>query len=127
MFGTGVASFGHINGVHVQNVDSWEQYVTMLDRGELPLGRALPGTAEQRLVREMILQLKTGRLENGYFQQKFGVNIVKRFGEAFGRLADQEQLTFDSDGVRMTPAGLLQVDRLLPEFFEPQHRGTRYT
>src|SRR5262249_5850104 len=24
MFGTGVASFGHVNGVHVQNVDTWE-------------------------------------------------------------------------------------------------------
>src|SRR5262245_8045162 len=27
MFGTGVASFGHVSGVHVQNVDTWEQYV----------------------------------------------------------------------------------------------------
>src|SRR5262249_23218374 len=27
MFGTGVASFGHARGVHVQNVDTWEQYV----------------------------------------------------------------------------------------------------
>src|SRR5262249_40842656 len=24
MFGTGVASFGHVGGVHVQNVDAWE-------------------------------------------------------------------------------------------------------
>ena len=31
MFGTGVASFGHVDGVHVQNVDTWEQYVEMLD------------------------------------------------------------------------------------------------
>ena len=45
MFGTGVASFGHVNGVHIQNVDTWEQYVEKLDRGELPLGRALPVTA----------------------------------------------------------------------------------
>jgi LysR family hca operon transcriptional activator len=29
--------------------------------------------------------------------------------------------------VELTPAGLLQVDRLLPTFFEPQHRSTRYT
>src|SRR5581483_6481308 len=42
MFGTGVASFGHVNGVHLQNVDTWEQYVEMLEKGELPIGRALP-------------------------------------------------------------------------------------
>src|SRR5262249_9223039 len=44
MFGTGVASFGHIGGVHLQNVDTWDRYLEMLDRDELPLGRALPVT-----------------------------------------------------------------------------------
>ena len=34
------------------------------DRGELPLGRALPVEPRQRLIREMILQLKTGRLRS---------------------------------------------------------------
>ncbi len=39
MFGTGVASFGHVNGVHIQNVDTWEAYVEKLQKGELPFGR----------------------------------------------------------------------------------------
>ena len=26
MFGAGVASFGHVNGVHLQNLDTWEAY-----------------------------------------------------------------------------------------------------
>ena len=42
MFGTGVASFGHVSNVHMQNVDSWENYVEMLGRGELPLAGACP-------------------------------------------------------------------------------------
>ena len=83
MFGTGVASFGHVHGVHLQNVDTWEQYVEMLDRGELPLGRALPVEPRQRLIREMILQLKTGRLEAAYFQRKFGTNILEAFRDGF--------------------------------------------
>ena len=29
--------------------------------------------------------------------------------------------------LRLTRAGLLQVDALLPAFFEPEHRGVRYT
>ena len=40
LVGLGVASFGHINGVHVQNADTWEAYGAAIDRGELPLGRA---------------------------------------------------------------------------------------
>ena len=63
MFGTGVASFGHVDGVHVQNVDTWEQYIEKLDAGELPLGRAFPTTERDRLIREMMLLLKTGHLD----------------------------------------------------------------
>src|SRR5687768_17783572 len=33
---TGVASFGHFQGVHYQNVDTWEQYTEMLQRNESP-------------------------------------------------------------------------------------------
>src|SRR3954447_19212877 len=86
MFGTGVASFGHVGGVHVQNVDRWEEYVGLLDKGELPLGRALPVTPHQALVREMILQLKTGRLDVGYFQTKFGVDIRDAFAAGWQKL-----------------------------------------
>lgn len=127
MFGTGVASFGHINGVHVQNVDSWEQYVGFLDKGELPLGRALPISPRQRLIREMILQLKTGRLETGYFQRKFGENILDVFHDGFQTLERSGQLQISSDKVELTRPGLLQADRLLPAFFEPEYRVSRYT
>lgn len=127
MFGTGVASFGHVNGVHVQNVDTWEKYVEMLEGDELPLGRALPVRPGQRLIREMILQLKTGRLERGYFQQKFGTDILTEFAGGFEHLAQEGDLTLENGSVELTRKGLLQVDRLLPVFFEPQHRGGRYT
>jgi oxygen-independent coproporphyrinogen-3 oxidase len=126
MFGTGVASFGHANGVHMQNEDTWEQYLARLDQGELPLHRALPVQPRELLIRELILQMKTGRLEPRYFRTKFGVDILQDFGDVFRRLADEGFLTVGDD-VRLTRAGLLQVDRLLPEFFLPGHRGTRYT
>jgi hypothetical protein len=32
-----------------------------------------------------------------------------------------------ADQVELTPDGLLEVDRHLPLFFEPEHRGARYT
>src|SRR5262249_23607765 len=86
MFGTGVASFGHVNGVHVQNVDTWEAYTAKLDAGELPLGRALPVTDRQRLIREMVLQLKTGHVERDYFRRKFGADITDEFRPGYEKL-----------------------------------------
>ncbi len=127
MFGTGVASFGQANGVHIQNVDAWDQYLALLDRNQLPLNRALPVTPEQRLIREMILQLKTGSLDARYFQDKFGVSILERFADGFAKLAESGDLTLGPDRVEMTRQGLLHVDRLLPTFFQPQHLSSRYT
>jgi len=127
LVGTGVASFGHFQGVHYQNVDTWEQYISKLDAGELPINRAFPVTDHQRLIREMILQLKTGQIDAGYFRNKFGVEITREFSEAFDSLVREGYATLSGDDIRMTRQGLLRVDSLLPRFFEDQFRNVRYT
>jgi oxygen-independent coproporphyrinogen III oxidase len=127
MFGTGVASFGHVNGVHIQNVDTWEQYIEKLDKGELPLGRAFLTSPRERLIREMILQMKTGRLDKSYFQNKYGVDVTGEFATGFQKLADDGWLRVTDAGVELTPKGFLQIDRHLPVFFDPQYRSARYT
>jgi oxygen-independent coproporphyrinogen III oxidase len=73
MLATGIASFGHVSGVHYQNLPEWPRYVeTLLERHTLPIGRALHPTAHQLLIRELILQLKRGFLDAEYFRRKFG-------------------------------------------------------
>ena len=77
LLATGVASFGHVSGVHYQNLPEWDGYVRpLLEQGELPLGRGLRPTPHQLLIREMILQLKRGYLDAAYFRSKFGVDIL---------------------------------------------------
>lgn len=127
MFGTGVASFGHIHGYHVQNLDRWEDYLAALDRGELPLNRALPTGPRDRMIREFILQLKTGRLEVGYFRRKFGMDVTDEFRTPLEELHADGFLTFSDDEIELTRSGLLQIDRQLPKFFDPQFRTSRYT
>ncbi len=126
LLGTGVASFGHVSGVHMQNVDDWEHYVGTLQEGKLPLHRALPVESKELLIREMILQLKTGRLDGGYFQRKFDTDILAEF-PVFEQLQDAGHLRITPQMVTLTRQGLLHVDRLLPEFFLPEHRSSRYT
>jgi oxygen-independent coproporphyrinogen III oxidase len=113
--------------VHVQNVDTWEAYLDKLERGEIPLGRAFPTTALDRLVREVILQLKTGRIEPKYFAGKFGVDVLAALHDPFAKLQAEGWLTLSADAVTLTPAGFLQIDRHLPAFFDPQYVGKRYT
>jgi oxygen-independent coproporphyrinogen-3 oxidase len=127
MFGTGVASFGHVNGVHIQNVDTWEAYVEKINAGELPLGRAFPTTERDRLIRELVLLLKTGHLDVPYFQEKYGVDIREEFRGAFDQLQRGGWLTINGNSIDTTRDGLMQIDRHLPAFFDPQYISNRYT
>ena len=110
LIGTGVASFSHFQGVHYQNVDTWEQYISKLDAGELPINRALPVTDSQRLIREMVLQLKTGSLDAQYFRNKFNVEIADEFRDGFSSLVAEGYATSRGDRVELNRAGLLRVD-----------------
>jgi oxygen-independent coproporphyrinogen III oxidase len=127
MLGAGVASFSHLSGVHFQNVAGWSEYLAALADKRLPLGRGLAITDRERLIREMILQLKLGTLALPYFHAKFGVDVVKEFAPAWAELADEGMLRLGDDIVELTPAGLLQVDRLLPSFYDERYRNARYT
>ena len=128
LIATGIASFGHISGVHYQNKPELPQYTgDLLERGELPLGRAMRPTREQLLIRELILQLKRGYLDVGYFQMKFDVDIIEHWREVWQSHEVAGMLTFDDERVDLTRQGLMQTDSLLPEFFEPEFRGVRYT
>jgi len=127
MVGTGVASFSQVGGVHFQNLDQWDDYLGAIAKRELPLSRALPASAHQRLVRELILQLKLGAISAEYFRGKFGVEVREEFAGAIDALAAEGMAQVTDEGVRLTRAGLLRVDGLLPRFFEPAHRNIRYT
>ena len=128
MVGLGVASFGHVNGVHMQNLDTWETYSEAVNRDEIPLHRAYRPTDEERMIRELVLQLKLGHVEPAYFERKYGVQILQRFEDAFASLDADGWLAEASDRiVSLSRQGLLRVDTLLPRFFLPQHAGIRYT
>jgi oxygen-independent coproporphyrinogen-3 oxidase len=116
-----------MNGVHYQNAGDWEEYLAGVGAGRLPLVRAYRPTADERLIRELILQLKLGSVEPEYFRQKFGADILEAFRPALERLQEREMLQIDDGRIQLTRQGLLQVDLLLPEFFAPEYRHARYT
>ncbi len=122
----GVASFGHIGGTHYQNHHEFDPYLAKIKAGELPVYRALTPTAEERYIREFILQMKLGHVSRAYFTQKFGADPATHFATPLRTLHDWGFLTVDGDIIRLNREGLLQVDRLLPEFFLPEHKNVRY-
>jgi coproporphyrinogen III oxidase-like Fe-S oxidoreductase len=123
----GVSSFGHFQGVHYQNLDELEPYMSTVQAGELPINRALRPTPHQQLIREWVLQMKEGRVAAGSFRRKFGVDPLEEFAEPLANQQRAGYLVVEGDIVVLTRKGLLQVDSLLPEYFEEEHRQVRYT
>ncbi len=126
LIGLGVASFSHIGGVHYQNQHNFEPYIEALEAGRLPIYRAMTPTEEERLIRELVLHFKLGWVDAAQYRRRFGVEITERFAEQLGRLREWGYLTIEGDRLRLNREGLLQVDRLIHEFFLPQHRDARY-
>jgi coproporphyrinogen III oxidase-like Fe-S oxidoreductase len=128
LVGLGVASFGIVNGVHMQNHDQWEPYGAAVRRGEIPLSRAYAPSHEERMIRELILQLKRGWIRPAYFLDKYGVDVLARFEPQFASLRAEGYLAeAGPERLTLSREGLLRADVLLRRFFLPQHAGIRYT
>ncbi|MGZ4973409.1 MAG: coproporphyrinogen-III oxidase family protein [Limisphaerales bacterium] len=130
MIGLGVSSFGYINGFHYQNKVTLEDYVMTLARHELPVKRSHLLSEEERVVREFILQLKTGTVCTGYFDKKFDQDVLELFKKPLEKLEKSGFLVINETDngavVHLTRAGLLCVDRLLPEFYQADFKSVRY-
>jgi oxygen-independent coproporphyrinogen-3 oxidase len=126
MIGLGVSSFSHFGGVNFQNAHNFEEYVRILNEDRLPIYRAVSLTPKQQLIREMVLQLKTGALDTDYFRRKFAVDVWEEFQPVYEELKEKELLERQNGMIRVTRRGLLEVDHFLIDFFEPELRTVRY-
>ena len=122
MLGLGVASFSYLGGIHFQNVNQLTEYKARVREDRIPVHRAWSLSAEERLVREFVLQLKWGVVRREGFQRKFGEDILERFRQPLSELAAQGWLVVSDAGVRLTRSGLSRVDALLPFFYLKEHQ-----
>ena len=123
LLGIGVSAFSHVGGVHFQNEKEIEHYLALIADGVAPIRRGLALSDDERLVREVILQLKLGGLRPSYFQRKFGVELRERFAIPLGALEAGGMLVAGPDALTLTRDALLRVDALLPAFYRPEHRA----
>jgi len=115
----GVASFGHLSGVHYQNEPHWDPYLDAVEAGRLPIHRGLRPTPRELLIRELILGLKKGTIDTRRLAAKYGVDPLIEWGGAWEHLLRDGWLEAIAPQPVLTRAGLLRVDSLLPAFFEP--------
>ena len=125
MLALGVSAFGYLDGVHYQNIAHMKPYVESVSSGALPVLRALPITAREAMIRQFVLKMKLGRVLTAPFRERFGIDVIDRWRDVLVLFRERGLLSFDDSSIDLTRRGLLQVDRLLPAFFLPEHTNTR--
>jgi len=121
----GVASFGHLSGVHYQNEAHWDPYLAAVESGRLPIQRGLKPSPRERLIRELVLGLKKGTADTQRLAATYGIDPLVEWQDAWQHLADAGWLAARGPLPVLTREGLLRVDSLLPVFFEPVDRPAR--
>jgi len=128
----GVASFGHVGGIHLQNQHNIEPYVDQVvgtpeaagqGRG---LFRSYVTDPEERFVREFVLRMKLGSVDCGEYRAKFGIDPSEFFAKQLAQMVADGFAQIDGDIITVTRDGLLQIDRTMHGFFLERHRGARY-
>ncbi|MGD8331048.1 MAG: coproporphyrinogen-III oxidase family protein [Acidobacteriota bacterium] len=127
LIGLGVSSFSFLSGVHQQNIAALESYLEIVQRDEMPLGRAYALSDDELLVRELVLQLKLGEIDTGKLRTRYGIDPLERFAAPLAELQQAGWLLIDGDSIELTRAGLVRADRLLRRFYRPEHREVRYS
>ena len=126
MVALGVASFGHLGGIHYQNQTHFDQYCQTQEEKKSAVRRALLTTEDERFVREFILQWKLGRVRPAYFSDKFCVDVKERFSEILTDWRDAGDLYEESGDLLLKRDALLRIDSMLHRFFLPEHRDAKY-
>jgi len=114
----GVASFGHLSGVHYQNATHWDDYLGAVEAGRLPIARGLVPSPRELLLREVVLGLKRGSLDARRLAAKYGIDPLVEWGAVWESLAADGWLEAVRPRPVLTRAGLLRIDALLHRFFE---------
>jgi oxygen-independent coproporphyrinogen-3 oxidase len=127
LLGLGASSFSHFGGVQHQNRAALREYLAALETETLPLWRGHRMSADEAVVREMVLQWKLGRVDRRGFLERHGVDPVERFAQVLTPLCRAGLARVEADAIVLTLEGLVQADRVLPSFYLPEHRGIRYS
>jgi len=126
LVGIGLSSFSYVAGMHYQNTTSLREYSETVEKEQPPVARGYVLSKEERMIREFILQLKLGSVSREYFRHKFAADPAERFAFQLRQFQASGWMVIDDTSVRLTRAGLVRVDRLLPAFYLEEHQTCAY-
>lgn len=109
-YGFGVSAFSSLGDDLFQNTNDLDGYLAETCVGELPLNRAYRLTGLERMIRHILLGLKTMRIDLDEFGRRHGFRLERLCDEAIRRLERDGLIHASCEAIELTPEGLLYGD-----------------
>ena len=109
LIGLGVSAIGRMGGTYSQNAKTMEEYVDMLDNGQLPIVKGLALTRDDLIRRAWIMAIMCqGHVQFDAFNEAWLIDVKKYFANELSQLESlqsQGLVELTDGGLQVTPMG----------------------
>ena len=109
LIGLGVSAIGRMGGTYSQNAKTMEEYVDMLDHGQLPIVKGLALSRDDLIRRAWIMAIMCqGQVQYDAFNEGWLIDAKKYFAPELSQLEslqDQGLVELSEGGLKVTPMG----------------------
>ena len=109
LIGLGISAIGRMGGTYSQNAKTMDEYVDMLDHGQLPIVKGLALTRDDLIRRAWIMAIMCqGHLQYDAFNEAWLIDAKKYFAPEFcqlEKLQTQGLVVLSDGGLQVTPLG----------------------
>ena len=106
----GTSAFGRVGDWLFQNTSDMAKYSQKIAEGELAINRGHQLTAQDLMVRELVLGMKLMRLDMAVFEDKFGFQVEKLCASALDELVKDDFISVENQIISLTGKGMLHGD-----------------
>lgn len=109
-YGFGVSAFSSLEREYLQNTSNTDNYIAAIDEGKLPLERGMALTSVDLITRDIVMMMKTSRLDTRVIRRRHGVDLLSENNTMLKHLIDQEFVYVEDRTIHMTRKGVLYGD-----------------
>ena len=134
LIGLGVSAIGRMGGTYSQNAKTMEEYVDMLDHGQLPIVKGLALSRDDLIRRAWIMAIMCqGQVQYDAFNEGWLIDAKKYFAPELSQLEslqDQGLVELSEGGLKVTPMGwffVRGVAMVFDKYLQADRNRTRFS
>jgi oxygen-independent coproporphyrinogen-3 oxidase len=134
LIGLGVSAIGRMGGTYSQNAKTMEEYVDMLDNGQLPIVKGLALSRDDLIRRAWIMAIMCqGHVQYDAFNEAWLIDAQKYFANELSQLESlqaQGLVELKAGGLQVTPTGwffVRGVAMVFDKYLQADRNRTRFS